>query len=136
MTATEVVERAADMALLLGATYGRLQTELLTPLIKRGYAILRRRGEVPDLPVDGRIVAIDFRSPLARAQAQRHVQTTLSWLQSVQTLGPEAAATVDLGRAARYLGEVLGIPGDLMRDPELLLNQLAETITPEPQTRS
>lgn len=136
MTATEVVERAADMALLLGATYGRLQTELLTPLIKRGYAILRRRGEVPDLPVDGRIVAIDFRSPLARAQAQRHVQTTLSWLQSVQGLGPEAAATVDLGRAARYLGEVLGIPGDLMRDPELLLNQLAETITPEPQTRS
>ncbi len=131
MTATEVVERAADMALLLGATYGRLQTELLTPLIKRRYAILRRRGEVPDLPIDGRIVAIDFRSPLARAQAQRHVQTTLSWLQSVQGMGAEATATVDMARAARYVGEVLGIPADLMRDPELLLNNLVDTLDPE-----
>ena len=32
MTATEVLERAAEMARLLGATYGRLQSELLTPL--------------------------------------------------------------------------------------------------------
>jgi hypothetical protein len=131
MTATEVIERSSEMATLLGANYGRLQTELLTPLIKRGYAILRRRGEVPDLPLDGRIVEIDYRSPLARAQAQRHVQTTLSWLQSVQALGPEAMASVDLGRTARYLGESLGVPGDLMRDPDILLQNLVENIQTE-----
>lgn len=39
MTATEVIERSAQMSLLLGATYGRLQSELLTPLIKRAFAI-------------------------------------------------------------------------------------------------
>lgn len=128
MTATEVAERAAEMALVLGATFGRLQTELLSPLIKRAYGILRRRGEIPDLPLDGRIVEIEFRSPLARAQSQRHVQNTLSWLQSVQALGPEAAAAVDLGRAARYLGESLGVPADLLRDPELLLKNLTETL--------
>jgi hypothetical protein len=49
MTATEVLERSSEMSLLLGATYGRLQSELLTPMIKRAYAILRRRGDVPDL---------------------------------------------------------------------------------------
>ena len=130
MTATEVVERSAEMATILGATYGRLQTELLTPLIKRAYAILRRRGEVPDLPLDGRLICIDYRSPLALAQAQKHVQTTLSWLQSVQAMGPEALAAVDLGRTARYLGEALGVPGDLMRDPEILLKNLVETLQP------
>ena len=128
VTATKIMERSGDMSLLLGATYGRLQTELLTPLVKRGYAILRRRGEVPDLPIDGRIVAIDYRSPLARSQVQRHVQTTLSWLQAVQAMGPEGLASVDLGKTARYLGETLGVPADLMRDPELLLKTVLDTV--------
>jgi len=85
---------------------------------------------VPDLPLDGRLICIDYRSPLALAQAQKHVQTTLSWLQSVQAMGPEALAAVDLGRTARYLGEALGVPGDLMRDPEILLKNLVETLQP------
>ena len=48
MTATEVLERSAEMGRILGATYGRLQSELLTPLIQRGLAIgapLRARGK-------------------------------------------------------------------------------------------
>ena len=117
MTATEVLERAAEMALLLGATYGRLQSELLTPLIQRGFAILRRRGVVPDVLVDGRTVMIDYRSPLATAQSQRSVQNTLSWLNTVLAMGPETANIVDLQQAARRLAEALGVPGDLIRSP-------------------
>jgi hypothetical protein len=121
MTATEVLERSADMALLLGATYGRLQSELLTPLIKRAFAILRRRGEVPDISLDGRLVAVDYRSPLARSQGQRNVQNTLSWINSVLAMGPEAAAAVDLAQSARFLGEALGVPSDLIRKQILSL---------------
>ena len=73
MTATEVLERSAEMSLLLGATYGRLQSELLTPLIKRAFSILKRRGEIPDISLDGRLVVVDYRSPLARSQGQRIV---------------------------------------------------------------
>lgn len=115
MTATEVLERSAEMALLLGATYGRLQSELLTPLIQRAFAILRRRGEIPDIALDGRYVALDYRAPLARAQGQRSVHNTLTWIDSVLAMGPEAAAAVDLGRAARFLGDALGVPSDLIR---------------------
>lgn len=129
MTATEVNIRSEEMALLLGATYGRLQSELLTPLIQRAYAILRRRGEVPDLAIDGRIVEIDYRSPLAKSMSQIHVQTTLDWLRSVQALGPEAMASVDLSKTARYLGEALGVPSDLMRNPEILIQTTIENIT-------
>lgn len=114
MTATEVLERSTEMAMLLGATYGRLQSELLTPLIKRAYAILRRRGEVPDVALDGRYVQLDYRAPLARAQAQRNVQNTLSWISSVLGMGPEAAQAVNLPEAARFLGEALGVPSDLI----------------------
>lgn len=115
MTATEVLERSSDMAMLLGATYGRLQSELLTPLILRAFSILKRRGEVPDLLLDGRFITIDFRSPLARAQAQRQVGNTLSWLNSVAAYGAEAMSAVDVPQAARYLGEALGVPSDLIK---------------------
>ncbi len=115
MTATEVMERSAEMARLLGATYGRLQAEMLTPLLLRAVAILRRRGEIPDITVDGRLVALQHRSPLAQAQAQRDVRATLRWLDTVQQLGPQAAATVDAAATARWLGEAFGVPATLMR---------------------
>ncbi len=126
MTATEVLERSGEMALLLGATYGRLQNELLTPLIKRAYSILRRRGEVPDVNLDGRYVVLDYRAPLARAQGQRNVQNTLSWISSVLAMGPEAALAVNLPEAARFLGDALGVPSDLIRKEILPLTPPSE----------
>lgn len=128
MTATEVLERTAEMSMLLGATYGRLQSELLTPLITRAFAILRRRGEIPDISLDGRLVAVDYRSPLARAQGQRNVQNTLSWINSVLAMGPEAASALNLPQAARFLGDALGVPSDLIRT--------ADTITLEEGTQN
>ncbi len=134
MTATEVVERANEMALLLSATYGRLQSELLNPLIQRAHTILRRRGEVPDIAIDGRMVEIDYRSPLALAMSQRHVQTTLNWLQSVQAMGPEALANVNLPQAARYIGDALGVPNDLMREPTSEIQTVLENLTSKGET--
>ena len=119
MTATEVIERSAEMSLLLGATYGRLQTELLTPLIKRAFAILVRRGEVPDIALDGRLVSVDYRSPLARSQGQRNVQNTLSWINTVLAMGPQAAQNIDFAAATRFLGEALAVPSDLIRSEVL-----------------
>lgn len=118
MTATEVIERSSEMALLLGATYGRLQSELLVPLIQRGYAILRRRGEVPDLAIDGRTVQLDFRSPIARAQGQRNIQNTVSWISTTLGMGAEAAQTINIPEAARFLGSALGVPAYLIRQQE------------------
>lgn len=98
-------------------------------MIKRAFAILRRRGEVPDIALDGRLVAVDYRSPLARSQGQRNVQNTLSWINSVMTMGPEARQAVDLAQAARFLGEALGVPSNLIiksSPPSLDLAALAQ----------
>ncbi|NQZ14821.1 MAG: head-tail connector protein [Alphaproteobacteria bacterium] len=126
MTATEVLERSAEMAMLLGATYGRLQSELLTPLIMRAFNILKRRGEIPDLLLDGRVVALEYRSPLARAQAQKGIQNTLMWLESVQALGAEGAESVDRKRTAQFLGEALGVPSDLIKRDIPVLETIEE----------
>ncbi len=114
MSATEVLERSAHMSMLLGATYGRLQTELLTPLITRAFSILKRRGEIPDIALDGRLVMVDYRSPLARAQGQRNVQNTLSWINTALNMGAEGAASVNIPNAIKFLGDALGVPSDLI----------------------
>ncbi|MDD3021705.1 MAG: portal protein [Alphaproteobacteria bacterium] len=117
VTATEILERSSQMAMLLGATFGRLQVEFLNPLITQAYQILRRRGAVPDLPLDGRTLAIEYRSPLARAQAGQHVQTMIGWLQTANSLGPEALARIDRVAMIDYLARVLGVPSSLMVAP-------------------
>lgn len=126
MTATEVNVRSAEMAVLLGATYGRLQTELLTPLVQRAFNILKRRGEVPNVSLDGRYVSLDYRSPLARAQGQRNVQNTLSWISSVMAMGQEASGAVNFAEAARFLGNAMGVPSNLIKNelPSLKASQV------------
>lgn len=131
MTATEVLERSSQMALLLGATYGRLQSELLTPLIQRAFSILKRRGEIPDIALDGRYVSIEFRSPLALAQQQGGVRNVMTWLDSVAAMGPEASMSVDVEKTARYLGEALGVPKTLMRQ-KIISEVLEQAVMPQP----
>ena len=115
MTATEVLERSAEIARVLGATFGRLQSELLTPLVLRGLAVLARRGEIPEIAVDGRAVVLQYRSPLARLQAQAEVQNALLWVEAAAAAGAEAAASVDRARLGRWMAETLGVPADLVR---------------------
>jgi len=117
MTATEVLERSAQTARLLGATYGRLQAELLTPLIARCLAILRRRGEMPPLLLDGREAVLRYRSPLAQVQGRADAANTLLFLQAVRAMGPEAIAQVDLPAAARWLGRTLSAPAEVLNPP-------------------
>lgn len=118
MTATEVLERAAETGRVLGAIYGRLQAEFLNPLTARALAILKKRGLVEDLEVDGRLVDLQYRSPLARDQAKADVETFGIWARAVQEMGPEGIAAVNAPAAARWMGRTLGVPAHLIRDPD------------------
>ncbi|MBY0336629.1 MAG: head-tail connector protein [Acetobacteraceae bacterium] len=118
MTATEVLERAAETSRLLGATFGRLQCELLTPLVARCLGILARRGEIPPLALDGQRVALRYESPLARVQGRADAANTILFLEAVSKLGSDAAAQVDAGAAARWLARTLGAPAEILTPQE------------------
>ena len=129
-TATEVLERAAETARLLGATYGRLQAELLTPLVTRCLGILRRRGEIPRIALPGgQEAAIRYESPLARVQGRADAANTLLFLQSVAALGGVAAAQIDAAAATRWLARTLGAPAEVL----VPLGTVAETPAPQPE---
>ena len=115
MTATEVLERSAEVTRVLGATYGRLQAELLTPLIARALGILARRGEVEPFSLDGRFVELQHRSPLAQVQARKDIANTVAWIERVAEVGQAGLDAVDIPATARWLGRSLGVPDELMR---------------------
>jgi len=114
MTATEVLERSAEMIRILGATYGRLQSELLNPLIDRGLSILRRRGQIPDVFVDGQLVKVSYKSPIARMQQQTEAGNALSLISSLIGYGAENKAYVNMDAFVPWLASRLNVPLSLI----------------------
>tara|TARA_R110000787_G_scaffold63679_11_gene144200 strand:- start:300957 stop:302654 length:1698 start_codon:yes stop_codon:yes gene_type:complete len=131
MTATEVIQRSLEMARLLGATYGRLQAELLTPIAMRAVSILQRRGETPSFEIDGRVVELEYTSPLARERTRREAGMVSEWIRGLTALGPEAMALVDPLKAARYTARAFGVPEDILKTDEELTTASA---MPSPPT--
>jgi hypothetical protein len=117
MTATEVLERAAETSRLLGATYGRLQAELLTPLIARCISILRRRGDIAPLLLDGREAVLRYRSPLAQVQGRADAANALLFLEALRGLGPQAVAEINIPATTRWLSRTLGTPAEMLSSP-------------------
>ena len=110
MTATEVLERASEMSRLLGATYGRLQAELMMPLARRAISILIRRGLIPELPIDGKTIDLQVASPIAMHRKMSEAQGVLRWLDALASLGPAALATIDSQATARFLANRFQVP--------------------------
>lgn len=125
MTATEVLERAAEMARILGASFGRMQSELLTPLLKRAFHILRRRGDISNFDLDGKIVDLQYKSPLAQIQARKDVSSVSDWVNMIGNFGGEALGVVDYFEAAKWLGKTLNVPANLIIEtkPEVIDDQ-------------
>lgn len=123
MTATEVLERSAEVARILGASFGRLQSELLTPLLKRAFYILRRRGSVINFDLDGKIVDLQYRSPLALSQARQDVVNVSEWLDLVGSLGADGLSAVNLFETTKWLGKTLSVLDNLMLDDAQLMEE-------------
>lgn len=126
MTATEVLERSAEISRLLGATYGRLQSELLVPLMHRALSILSRRGDIPAFDLDGRAVTMTWRSPLAKTHTRHEAQEAIRWIETVQAMGPEAMSQIDPVATVHWLANAFDIPGNLLRSGNGITGSQAE----------
>ena len=119
-TATEVAERMADLSRRMGAAFGRLQSELVQPVIQRVIYILKKQGRIELPTVNGREVKIRATSPLAQAQANQDITTVARFLEMVGgAFGPEMLQLlIDGEESALYLAKKFGVPERLIRDKE------------------
>lgn len=118
-SATEVAIDSRELAKRIGSAFGRLQTEVLIPIIKRVVSILTRRGVITPIELEGRNIDIKFLSPLAKAQDGEDilsVQQAVSFV--LQTAGPDQAKIgFKLEDFGTWVAGKTGMPAELVRDP-------------------
>lgn len=126
MTATEVMQRTQERMRLLGPLLGRLESELLGPLITRVYGLLYRLGLLPDAPAQlvGKDFTVQYVSPIAQAQRAVEIDT---WQQFVASIGvyletPETAVAFfeeyPLENVAKHFAKLLNLDPDLAASAE------------------
>ena len=120
MSATEVAERQADLSRQIGSAFGRLQAELVTPVLQRVIYILKKQGRIKIPTVNGREVQIKSSSPLAQAQHQQDVANVDRFLAMIQgRVGPQIInLLVNQEKLAKFVAKKLGVPEDLLRNKE------------------
>ena len=119
-TATEVAERMADLSRRMGAAFGRLQAELVQPVLQRVIYILKKQGRIEIPTVNGREVKVRSVSPLAQAQANQDISSIARFLELVgSSFGPEMLQLlIDGEKTAVHLAKKFGVPESLIRDEE------------------
>ena len=129
MSATEVAERMADLSRQIGSAFGRLQAELVTPVLQRVVYILKKQGRINIPKVNGREIQIKSSSPLAQAQYQQDVATIDRFLALIQgRVGPQLLnIMIKQDEVAKYIAKKLGIPEDLIRSEEEM-TQMAQLL--------
>lgn len=123
MTATEVHARMALIRQLLGPVFGRLQSEYLQPMVQRCFGIMYRGGALgaPPPALEGQEMAVEYVSPLARAQRLQDVSAMDQYetvLMQQAALDPEALDIYDWDEARRERADLMGVPLKLLRKQE------------------
>jgi hypothetical protein len=120
MTATEVSERMADLSRQIGSSFGRLQAELIHPLLKRIIRILSQQGRIELPKVNGREVKVAARSPLAKAQHLQDVADVNRFNEILAgTFGPQMINIImNQNEVAKYIAGKMNLPEKLIRDQE------------------
>jgi hypothetical protein len=119
-SATEVAERMADLSRRMGSAFGRLQAELVQPVLQRVIYILKKQGRIEVPTVNGREVKVRSVSPLAQAQSNQDISSVARFLELVGgSFGPEMLQLlVDGEQTAIHLAKKFGVPESLIRDEE------------------
>ena len=118
MTATEVVQRNEEKMRLLGPVLGRLQSELLRPLIDRTFAILLRKKMFKPAPefLAGQDIQIEYVSPLAKAQRSSELQSVMRAIEIFGSLSKISPVFdhIDIDELVIYLADIVGVPAKVL----------------------
>ena len=120
MTATEVIARNEEKMRLLGPVLGRLQAEMLQPLITRSFNLLAKQkifAEAPEYLQTGNI-DIEYVSPLAKAQRQGELNSTMRMfeiLNPLAQLDPSIFDYIDMDGLVQFVTKTVGVPASVLR---------------------
>lgn len=133
ITATEAMLRAQEKGQLLAPTMGRIQADLLGPMIERELDILMEADggtgmvlpEMPDVMREhfenGGEYDIEYQSPLNLAQqsgAGSAILNTLNSIAPMAQIDPSVMMRFDMEKAAELLARINGVPEQIIRSDD------------------
>jgi hypothetical protein len=122
MTATEVMQRNEEKMRMLAPVLGRLQAEMLKPLIDRSFNILVRSKMLPEPPkqLQGQTIDIEYVSPLARSQRSGDVQAIMRTMEMIAPLSDRLPVMdhIDPDMLVKHITDVLGVPRKVLRSDQ------------------
>lgn len=126
MTATEVIQRTSEQMRLFGPLIGRLESEVLGPLVERVFGILSRLGVLPQPPqeIQDEEFTVEYVSPIATAQKQTVAGGLMQAMQVLAGMyGPEGAVQVAMGitdpeKVLKWAWDLFNCDPDLLKDDE------------------
>lgn len=126
VSATEIDARRAESLVMLGPVLERLQTELLSPVIERTFAIAARAGILPPAPpeIAGQHIKIEYSSMLAQAQsatAASGIERIFALLGNLAGIDPAVTDNVDIDYGLDKISSLLGNDPKLIRSPDELM---------------
>jgi hypothetical protein len=123
MTATEVMQRTEEKLRTMGPILGRLNTELLRPIVDRVFDIMLRRGLFAPMPeaLKGKNLDIVYVSQISKAQRASEADTLTRVIQSVAPvaqMAPQMFDNLNSDMVLRYHAHIFGLAEDMLNDPE------------------
>ncbi|MFQ6609425.1 MAG: portal protein, partial [Fidelibacterota bacterium] len=103
-----------------GASFGRLKTELIEPLVAAVVDILQSRGKMAQITINGREVTIKHASPLAKAEDLETFQNSQLWFQTISSMLPQevVGGAVKIEELPKFWANLLNVPASLIRTKE------------------
>lgn len=123
-TATEVEYTKQEVMLQLGPVLQAFNWELLAPLVDRTFNILLRAGKIPPPPpeMEGTSIKVQFISVMHMAQHMVGISAIRELEQHVagmaQLGSEEALLKLNVPRLLNEVGDMAGVPRDIMRTDE------------------
>jgi hypothetical protein len=119
MTATEVIQRNEEKMRLLGPVLGRLQSELLKPMIDRCFAILLRNNQFAPAPdfLSGQDIEIEYVSPLAKAQKGTELSSITRAIEILGSLANVAPVFdyINFDALVKHVADLVGVPQKVLK---------------------
>jgi hypothetical protein len=123
MTATEVQVKVQLLQQILGPTFGRLESELLNPLVDRVFEIMDSANKfdaVPDI-LNEQQLDVEYEGPLARSQRTQEllgIERTLTVVQLMATFDPTVLDRIDSDEIVKLTADIAGAPRQIIRSDE------------------
>jgi len=117
-TATEVAMTQNELRENAGAQFSRVQKELFDPLVKRVLWILEKKGFIQPIEVNGKLVSLNYTTPLMLSKNQVDLQNMIHWFEVMSGMFTPGVAmnALDAPKMPRWIGEKLNVQLNLIKD--------------------